>query len=142
MLVTSATVKPFFGSLSVISVVPFPAESCIPVSLAAYSPEDDNCILMADGRQKDGGVWEIRSSSESKLLVQTGSTICQAVHSICLYGEKVIICDRNGDVKEFSGKGECKSADGCSSFCCFAQPFLVCCEEKTLFVIDRTTLTV
>ena len=93
---------------------------------------------MADGRQKDGGVWEIRSISES---VQTGSTICQAVHSICLYGEKVIICDRkrnilievdvsNGDVKEFSGKGECKSADGCSSFCCFAQPFLVCCEEK------------
>ena len=48
----------------------------------------------------------------------------------------------NGDVKELSGKGECKSADGCSSFCCFAQPFLVCCEEKTLFVIDRATLTV
>ena len=24
----------------------------------------------------------------------------------------------------------------------FAQPFLVCCEEKTLFVIDRATLTV
>ena len=46
-------------------------------------------------------------------------------------------------MKEFSGKGECKSADGCPSFCCFAlQPFLVCCEEKTLFVIDRPTLIV
>ena len=71
--------------------------------------------------------------------------------SIFLYGDKVIICDRkrnilievdvsNGDVKEFSRKGECKSADGCPSFCCFAQPFLVCCEEKTLLVIDRPTL--
>ena len=41
---------------------------------------------------------------------------------VCLYGDKVIICDRkrnilievdvsNDDVKEFSGKGECKSAD-------------------------------
>ena len=73
--------------------------------------------------------------------------------SICLFGDRVIICDRecnilievdlsNDNVKEFSGKGECKSADGCSSFCCFAQPFLVCCEEKSLFVIDRPTLTV
>ena len=48
----------------------------------------------------------------------------------------------NGDVKEFSGKGECKSADGSPSFCCFAQPFVVCFEEKTLFVIDRPTLIV
>ena len=30
VLVTSATVKPFFVSLSVVSVVPFPAESCVP----------------------------------------------------------------------------------------------------------------
>ena len=43
------------------------------------------------------------------------------------------------DIKEFFGKREW---DGCSSFCCFAQPFVVCCEEKTLFVIDRATLTV
>ena len=154
VLVKSATVKLFFVSLSVISVVPFPAESCVPVSLAAYSPENDSCIiLMADGRQKDGGLWEIRSSGESKLLVQNGSTICQAVHGICLYDDKVIISDRkrnilvevdvsNGDLKEFSGKGECKSADECSSFCCFAQPFLVCCEEKALFVTDRATLAV
>ena len=35
VLVTSATVKPFFVSLSVISVVPFPAESYVSVSLAA-----------------------------------------------------------------------------------------------------------
>ena len=154
MLVTSATVKPFFVSLSVISVVPFPAKSCVPVSLAAYGPEDDSCIiLMADGRQKDGGLWEIRSSGERNLLVQNGSGICQAVHGICLYDDKVIICDRkrnilsevdvgDGDVKEFSGKGDSKSADGCSLICSFAQPFLVCCEEKTLFVIDRATLTV
>ena len=53
----SATVKPFFVSLSVISVVLFPAESCVPVSLAAYGPEDDSCIiLMVEGRQKDGGL--------------------------------------------------------------------------------------
>ena len=116
MLATSATVKPFFVRLSVISAVPFPAESCISVSLAAYGPEDDSfIILMADGRQKDGGLWETRSSGESKLLVQNGSTVCQAVHGICLYGDKVIICDRkgnilievdvsNGDVKSFVGK--------------------------------------
>ena len=74
VLVTSATVKPFFVSLSVISVVPFPAESCVSVSLAAYCPEDDSfIILMADGRQKDSGLWETRSSGESKLLVQNES---------------------------------------------------------------------
>ena len=70
---------------------------------------------MADGRQKDGGLWETRSSGESKLLVQNGSAVFQAVHGICLYGDKVIICDRkrnilievdvsNGDVKSFGGK--------------------------------------
>ena len=116
VLVTSATVKPFSVSLSVISIVPFPAESYVSVSLAAYGPEDDSfIILMADGRQKDGGLWETKSSGESKLLVQNGSTVCQAVHGICLYGDKVIICDRkrnilievdviNGDVKSFVAK--------------------------------------
>ena len=47
--------------------------------------------------------------------MQNGSTVCQAVYGICLYGDKVIICDRkrnvlievdvnNGDVKSFVGK--------------------------------------
>ena len=74
--------------------------------------------------------------------------VCQAVHGICLYGEKVIICDRklnslievdvnNGDVKSFVGKVNVKSADRCSCFCCFAQPFLVCCEEKTLLLTGQ-----
>ena len=86
-------------SFPVISVVPFPAESCISVSLAAYGPEDDSCInLMADGKRKDGGLWEIRSSGEIKLLVQNRSTICQAVHGICLYGDKVIICGRKRNI--------------------------------------------
>ena len=76
-------------------------------------------------------------------LCKMGSRICQAVHGICWCGDKVIICDRkrniliqvdvsDGDVKEFSGKGDSKSADGCSSFCCFSRPFLVCCEENSV----------
>ena len=85
VLVTSATVKPFSVSLCVTSVVPLTAERCGPVSLAAYRPEDDSCIiLMADGRQKDDGLCKIRSSGESKLLLQSQQFVKLFMVSACM----------------------------------------------------------